>query len=285
MPFAIIAGATLGAGLLGAGASKSAADTQAAAADRATQSQKQMFDIINAQNAPWRQAGQTALSAMTSGFGGKGSIYASQSPAEVQAEIASLQQQKAAGTDAAGTYNPAFDQEISKAQAALSGTSDQFTHQFNAQDLATNLSPSYNFMLQQGLGATQNALNVGGGNISGNTMRGMTKFAEDYASTGYQQAFENYTANQTNIFNRLSNIAGLGQTSNQTVAGAGAPISASTAQSMMSAGASRAAGTVGMANALGGAGTSAASWYSMPSMINAWKTPSTSSGAGFEGAV
>src|SRR5712664_169062 len=149
MPFEIIAAVTLGAGLIGAGAAESAAGTQASAADRATASQRQMFDTINQQNAPWLQAGQTAL-------------------------------------------------------GDIAARKDQFTHQFTAEDLKSNLSPSYNFMLQQGLGATQNALNVGGGNISGNTMRGMTKFAEDYASTGYQQAFENYTANQTNIFNRLS---------------------------------------------------------------------------------
>ena len=106
-------------------------------------------------------------------------------------------------------------------------------------------------------------------------MRGMTKFAEDYASIGYQQAFENYTANQTNIFNRLADIAGLGQTANQTTAGAGTSLSQSAAMAMMNARASRAAGTVGMANAIGGGATNAASWYAMPQMISGIKAQPT----------
>jgi len=282
MPFAIIAGATLGAGLLSAGAAQSAADTQASAADRATQSQKQMFDTINQQNAPWRQAGQTALGDIASGFGRNTPQIDWQKYLQDNPDVAA---DPYFGQNPQAHYQQ-YGQKEGRQVSNLPQTTQpgQFTHQFNAEDLKSNLSPSYNFMLQQGLGATQNALNVGGGNISGNTMRGMTKFAEDYASTGYQQAFENYTANQTNIFNRLADIAGLGQTSNQTVAGAGAPISASTAASMMSAGASRAGGTVGAANALTGGASNAASWYSMPAMINAWRgtptVPDSGVGAG-----
>ena len=57
---AILAG-TLGAGLLGASASRSAAKTQAGAADRAAELQREMFERQVELSEPWRQAGQQAL--------------------------------------------------------------------------------------------------------------------------------------------------------------------------------------------------------------------------------
>ena len=57
---AILAG-TLGAGLLGASASRSAAKTQAGAADRAADLQREMFERQVELSEPWRKAGEQAL--------------------------------------------------------------------------------------------------------------------------------------------------------------------------------------------------------------------------------
>ena len=57
---AILAG-TLGAGLLGASASRSAAKTQAGAADRAADLQMQQFERQVELSEPWRKAGEQAL--------------------------------------------------------------------------------------------------------------------------------------------------------------------------------------------------------------------------------
>lgn len=56
-----VAGATLVSGYMGANAAKDAASQQAAAADRAAQVQREMFDITNQQQAPYREAGYSAL--------------------------------------------------------------------------------------------------------------------------------------------------------------------------------------------------------------------------------
>lgn len=150
------------------------------------------------------------------------------------------------------------------------GTADggQFTHQFNANDLKTNLAPNYDFMLNQGLGAVQNAANLGGGLLSGNTLKGINDYAQNYASNGYQQAFQNYTANQTNIFNRLSSIAGLGQTANQTTAGLSGALAPGIASTITGAGQATAAGQVGVANAISGGLNNAASWYYGNNLMN-----------------
>ena len=47
MPLGYVAAATIGSSLIGANAAQGAADTQAAASDRAAQLQKQMFDTQN----------------------------------------------------------------------------------------------------------------------------------------------------------------------------------------------------------------------------------------------
>lgn len=168
-------------------------------------------------------------------------------------------------TDAATAQNATTNQQEAPWRAAgqtalntiadLNGTSGNtgaanygsLNHQFNAADLKSNLAPNYDFQLQQGLGATQNAGNAAG--FSGNTLKGINDYAQGYAGSAYQQAFNNYTANQTNTYNRLSNLAGLGQTANQVTAAAGTANTANANNYLTGGAAASAAGAVGVANA------------------------------------
>lgn len=214
---AVIGGAVIGGGI-SAVASNSAANKQVGAANSAQASQERMFNTVNEQQAPWRQAGTTALKTMT------------------------------AGTAPGG----------------------QFTHQFNADDLKTGLAPNYDFMLGQGLGAVNNSASVTGGLVGGNALKGINDYAQNYASNGYQNAFNNYNTNQTNIFNRLSSIAGLGQTANGQTATAGTTLAGNIGSAQMAGGAAAASGIVGGANAINGGLNNAMGWYmsSNPSGIS-----------------
>jgi len=98
------------------------------------------------------------------------------------------------------------------AVAEIQKQAPYLTHQFNAADLQAGLAPNYDFMLQQGLRANQNAANVGGGLLSGNTLQGMQNYTQNYAQNAYQNAFNNYQTQRQNIYGNLSNAAGLGQT-------------------------------------------------------------------------
>ena len=65
MPDPISTGAAiLGSSVIGAASSKSAANTQASAADRAAELQRQQFEQTRADQEPWRQAGINALGEM-----------------------------------------------------------------------------------------------------------------------------------------------------------------------------------------------------------------------------
>ena len=210
---AIMIGASIGSSLIAANAAKSAAQSQANAANRATDTQLQMFNTINQQQAPWRQAGANALKTIN-------------------------------------TLQP------------------QFTHQFNAADLKTNLAPNYQFQLDQGLGALKNASNMQTGLVSGNALKGVNDYAQNFAGNAYQNAFANYSANQTNIFNRLSNIAGLGQTANANVGNQGTALAGNAGNAQMAAGAAQAAGTVGASNAITGGLSNIAGWFGANSFLN-----------------
>ena len=195
-----VATAIVGGALISANSASHAADSQRQAAQQATDLQYSMFNTQNNQNAPWRQAGETALNQLTAGTADGG----------------------------------------------------QFTHQFNAADLNSNLAPNYEFQKAQGLGATQNQINAGGGLLSGNALQGINTFAQNYAGNAYQQAFNNYNTQQSNIFNRLSNIAGLGQGANQITGAASSNASNGISQSIQGAGNAQAAGQIGVGNAISG---------------------------------
>ena len=149
--------ALLGGALLGAygssrqaSAASGAADLQYRATADAAAQQRAMFDIVNAQQEPYRQAGYGALTQI-------------------------------------GQMMPGLNRMPT------------------AADLRA--MPGFEFGLNQGTGAAGQTMNVGGGGSNVDLAR--RKFAIDYATNvGLPQ----YTAQQTNIFNRLAAVAGIGQT-------------------------------------------------------------------------
>jgi hypothetical protein len=84
------------------------------------------------------------------------------------------------------------------------------SHTFNNADLNSQLAPNYQWQLQQGLGATNQAFNVAGG--GSNMVNAADIFAQNYAGNAYQNAFNNYQTQNNNIYNRLAGIANLGTT-------------------------------------------------------------------------
>jgi len=136
--------------------------------------------------------------------------------------------------------------------AAASGgiTPGQFTSQFTPADLGTNLSPGYNFQLQQGGQAIRNADTPTQGALSGATLKDLMSFNQGLASTSYQQAYNNWLTTNNTIFGRLSGIAGLGQNASTNVGTAGTTLGTGAAQAGAAAGASNAAGIVGATNSI-----------------------------------
>lgn len=125
-----------------------------------------------------------------------------------------------------------------------------FARPFGPQDLMTNLAPNYQFMKEQGLGAVMQGANVGGG--GSNVQRGAIKFAEDYARNAYQDALNNYRLQQGDIFNRLTNLTGTGQTAQQSIGQTAGQLGSNISQLGIGAAQAQAAGQIGAANAMAG---------------------------------
>ena len=122
------------------------------------------------------------------------------------------------GSLGSGTYNTLNPDGT----VASTGTgSGYLTNQFNNTDLNAQLAPNYAFQLQQGQGQAQNAANVGGGLLSGNTLQGLNTYTQNYAQGAYQNAFNNYQTQRQNIYSNLAGQAGIGQTANQQLSSLG----------------------------------------------------------------
>ena len=189
---ALGAGANLLGGLMGANAAGKAADTQAAAADRANALQRYMYDQTRADQEPFRQTG----------------LYANSTLREM---LPSLLES-----------NPSLD-------------------------------PGYQFGLAEGEKGITRAMRRVSGADSGQTLKALLRYNQDYAGTKYNEAFNRDLAGRTTKYNFLAGLTGAGQAATQAVSNAGQSYATNAGNNMMSGANARAAGIVGQSNAITGA--------------------------------
>ena len=227
-----MAGASLISGVLGSNASTSAANTQASAANNATQLQQNMFNTEQANVQPWLQSGNLSL-AQLNNFLGQGSTT---------------------GTPSSGTVGQSDYVAGTSPTAVASGTNGITAgaglQPFNPQNLQN--TPGYEFQLQQGENALSNNMTQGQGANSGNVLKGLNNYAQGAASTEYQSAYNNYMQQLQQTYSMLSGQSGVGANAALGVAGIGQSTGASIGNNITSAGAAQAAGQVGSANAISG---------------------------------
>jgi len=151
-----------------------------------------------------------------------------------------------------------------------------FDQTFTPPDAVTEQNdPGYKFRLNLGDQLLENSAASRGGILSGGTAQAEQQFGQDYASNeygnvynralqNYNTAFNTFNANRTNLFNRYASMAGLGQATAQQLGNVGLQTGANVSndllgtgaqvgQNINNAGAARASGYVGAANAYSGA--------------------------------
>jgi len=127
-----------------------------------------------------------------------------------------------------------------------------FTKPFDVEQFYNYADPGYAFELQQGTQALQNSAAAGSGALSGAALKDLLGYSQNFARTGYNDAFNRYQVQQGNIFSRLSSIAQLGQNAAAGAGATGASIAGNAGQAITNAGGAAGAGIVGAGNALGG---------------------------------
>jgi len=227
--------------------------------------------------------GMTAVAGATL-VGSVVSSNAAKSAAQTQADANARAQDQllATGQQASQQFTP-YTQLGQSGVNALTQNIPYLTNQFNNQDLNANLAPNYAFQLQQGQGATNAANNATGGMVGGNALKGLQDYTQNYAGTAYQNAFNNYSANQTNIYNRLAGIAGLGYQGAAGTANAQLGTGTNIAQLTQGIGQAQAAGQTGQANALAGGIGNLGNYAFLSSLGKGAPTPISTTGTG-EGA-
>jgi len=84
-------------------------------------------------------------------------------------------------------------------------------------------------------------------------MKGIQRFGQDLASQEYQNAFNRYQVERAARLNPLQSLMGAGQSAVNTLTSAAGQAGQNEATNLYNAGAARASGYVGSANALSGA--------------------------------
>ena len=123
--------------------------------------------------------------------------------------------------------------------------------QFNPTQAQLDAYPGYQFQLQTGGQALENANTPGVGALSGAALKSLMSFNQGTAASNYSNYFNQFQTQQNNIFNRLSNIASLGQNAAGNLGSAGANLGTGIAQAQAGAAGSIAGGIVGAGNSVG----------------------------------
>lgn len=148
----------------------------------------------------------------------------------------------------------------------------EFNRNFTLADF--NADPGYQFRMDQGSRALQASAAARGGLLSGGTLKALDRYGQDFASNEYGTAYNRFNNDQTTRFNRLSAVAGTGQTATNTIANLGAQTAQNIGSNMIGAGNARAAGYVGQANAINSGISSLGNFYMQQQYLNRF-APST----------
>jgi len=232
-----VAGAVIGSSLIGGSAAKSAASTQASAADRAAELQAEQFRQTREDQAPYRTAGYNALAEMQRTAGNVPGAFSYDNKAMPAAFSFSNQ---------AMYQDPGYAFRLSEGQKTL----DRQAAARGGLISGGALKAATRFGQDMGSQEYQSAYN-----------RALTGYNADVARENqlYGRALTGYNtgvASENQLYNRQAAMAGIGQTSTNLVGQAGQNY-ANTAGNLMTGGAAaQAAGQVGAANAItGGLGT------------------------------
>lgn len=120
-------------------------------------------------------------------------------------------------------------------------------------------TPGYQFISSEGNRGVNAAASAGGRSLSGGTLKALDRYNTGLADSTYGDTFSRalstyqaQLAGQSQSYNQLANIAGLGQTATQSINNTGQATAQNVGNLMTGIGNAQAAGTIGQANAIGG---------------------------------
>lgn len=281
---AVVGGAVVG-GVASNMAAGKAASAQKSAAGDANATQLAMYNQQREDQTPWRNAGASALSELqyqlglnspdalpymdTSEANFDAAAYGAANPDALNPNIwnpanglyAHWLEANATGDKRAFTPVNA----PATGSAAHSGQYGELSKKFSLSDF--NADPGYQFRMDEGLKGVQSSAAARGGLLNGGTLKALTKYGQDFASNEYGNAYNRFNNDQSTRFNRLSTIAGLGQTANNTLANAGSNYANNVSNNQLAVGNANAASAIATGNAVSNGVNNVTSYYTMKNLF------------------
>lgn len=251
---AIVGGAGIISGAMGASVAKDAAKTAANSEKAGIDFQRESRDLSLAYQKPGRDAGYQALAALMDMAG----LSRPSTPAPATPGSTGGGSTGAYVTIRHGWRKRRIPVEGGAIPEKPSDIPDMGA--FDQYDWRSS-NPGYEFRLSEGQRATENMLRSAGMLNSGKGLRAITRYGQDYASNEYDK-----------VWGRLSAIAGIGQSAINSGNASIGNAANSVQQGYSNIGQANAAGKVGQANAWSGAVSDAIGMYGM------WKTMPTGGG-------
>jgi hypothetical protein len=211
-----MAGSSVASGVLANKGANAQAKAVQNASDAAVAEQRRQYDLSRQDLAPWRNQGGAAVNTLGYLLG--------TSP----------------DTNAPNGYS--------------SGDYGSLLRDFSASDFQTD--PGYEFRLGEGAKALQRSAASRGQLFSGGTLKGLTRYNQDFASNEYQNAYNRFNTNKLNRYNMLAGLSQGGQQATNTTVAAGTNSANNISNTLMSTGEqvgnARASGYAAWGNALNG---------------------------------
>lgn len=207
----------------------------------------------------WVAVGSTAISAYSAYSSGKAQEKAANQSTQAQKEISdqSLALQKELADQQRSDLAPWRDVGETALQQVQQGINDG---SFDVGNIDVTADPSYQFRLSEGLKALDNASSASGTARSGAQDKAIQRYAQNYASTEYANAYARELEAKNRKYNMLSGLSTLGQNAAAGQAGATGQLASTSANilSNQAATASNNALNAGNAVASGYSGVAAA---------------------------
>lgn len=281
MTWGAVAGAAVG--LVGSMAAGDAADAQSEAAGRTDATNRYIFDEQKKLQEPFRQTGLNAnnrlaylMGLSTSPGGGSGGSAMTYEQARNQ--LLPQYTKTTGGPDQYGNYPRTMEgvgasdmtdsprtTTIDEAglsaaiQAMMQGQGAQsagdpndpafgsLMRRFSMQDFEED--PGYQFRMTEGMKGVEGGAAARGGLLSGAAMKAIQKYGQGLASQEYGNAYQRYTGDQTNQYNRLAGMVNTGQGATNQVSNAAGQYAQNTASNNAALGNAQAAGSIAQGNA------------------------------------
>ena len=212
IPAAISLGTSLVGGVLGSRASKKAAQTQSAQAQR---SADELKGVLNQYNPAIGAAADKAAGDVNAATGaGQQEIRGAVGAGQGRIDDATAQ--------ALGFLDPYMQAggESLQTLRGLMGPGGELNKTFTAQDMQA-YDPGYSFRMEQAQKALQGSAAARGGALGGGTLRSLVSLSQNVASNEFGNAEARFRAQQGDRFNRLNSLVNLGATTADRAAGYG----------------------------------------------------------------